>query len=412
MRKFWLAIILLAAMVLSACSSAAPTPATTAVQETAMECTLFNILPEPRDPASVKLPAINGQDWSRGSENAVLTLLVYSDFQCPYCSLAGRYLKEYENAHPDDVRVIYRHFPLNIHDKSVISARAVEAAGLQGKFWEMHDFLLAEENWQVWTSMTPADFETWIVEEADTLGLDAARYQQDLTSAEIAARIDQAYKSALDMGLNSTPSMFFFINGELTFVPADQVPYDPATLDIIMNLIKMKDKQYNQCPPVVIDQSKAYTATLKTEKGDIKIKLFANKAPLAVNSFVFLSREGYFDGVTFHRVLADFVAQTGDPSGTGSGGPGYTFANEISADLKYDHPGVVGMANSGADTNGSQFFITYKALPDLDGNYTIFGEVIEGMDVVQQLTLRNPATAQGETLPPGDRILTITIEEK
>lgn len=412
MRKYWLAVVLLAATILSACSSAAPTSAPTAVQTTAMECTLFNILPDPKDPASLKLPAISADDWSRGPEGALLTLLVYSDFQCPYCSLAGRYLKEYESAHPDEFRVVYRHFPLNIHDKAKISAQAAEAAGLQGKFWEMHDFLLAEENWQTWTSLTPADFETWITEQAASLGMDSNRFQRDMTSAETAAKIDQAYQSALDLGLNSTPSMFFFINGELIFVPADQVPYDPATLDIIIDLTKMKDKQYSECPPVVIDPKKDYTATLKTEKGDIKIHLFADKAPLAVNSFVFLSREGYYDGVTFHRVLADFVAQTGDPSGTGSGGPGYVFANEISEDLKYDRPGLVGMANSGADTNGSQFFITYKALPNLDGGYTIFGEVVEGMDVVERLTLRDPASAQGQTLPPGDKILSITIEEK
>lgn len=131
-----------------------------------------------------------------------------------------------------------------------------------------------------------------------------------------------------------------------------------------------------------------------------------------MNSFVFLSNEGYFNGVTFHRVLKNFVAQSGDPSGTGGGGPGYQFANEISEDLKFDRAGLLGMANSGADTNGSQFFITYKELPTLDGDYTIFGEVIEGMDVVNQLTPRNPDAAEETNLPPGDKILSITIEEK
>ncbi len=412
MRKLLPAVILLAAVFLSACNSAAPASAPLAEQAAAMECTLFNIIPEPRDPSSINLPVISGEDWSRGPDNALLTLLVYSDFQCPYCSLTARYLKEYENAHPEEVRVVFRHFPLNIHDKSKISAQAAESAGRQGKFWEMHDFLVDEENWQAWTSMRPADFETWIVEQAAGLGLDASRFQEDMTSADTVDKINQAYQSALDIGLNSTPSVFYFINGGLTFVPSDEVPSDPATLDIIIDLTNMKNKQYSECPPVVIDQNKEYTAILNTEKGDIKIRLFADKAPLAVNSFVFLSREGYYDGVTFHRVLEDFVAQTGDPSGTGSGGPGYVFANEISADLKYDRPGLVGMANSGPDTNGSQFFITYKALPTLDGSYTLFGEVIDGMDVVKQLTLRDPAKALGQTLPPGDRILTISIEEK
>ena len=146
------------------------------------------------------------------------------------------------------------------------------------------------------------------------------------------------------------------------------------------------------------------------EKGDIQIQLYADKAPLAVNSFVFLARNGWFDGVTFHRVIPGYLAQTGDPSGTGLGGPGYYFKNEISADLKYDKPGVVGMANSGPDTNGSQFFITYAPAPNLDRGYTIFGQVLKGMDVVESLTSRDPS--QNANLPQGDKIINVTIEEK
>jgi cyclophilin family peptidyl-prolyl cis-trans isomerase len=128
-----------------------------------------------------------------------------------------------------------------------------------------------------------------------------------------------------------------------------------------------------------------------------------------VNSFIFLAQNGWFDGVTFHRVIPNFVAQAGDPSGTGYGTPGYAFKNEIS-DLKFDSPGVVGMANAGADSNGSQFFITYSAQPTLDGSYTIFGKVIQGMDVAKNLTPRDPS--KGTDLPPGDTILSVTIDEK
>jgi cyclophilin family peptidyl-prolyl cis-trans isomerase len=124
----------------------------------------------------------------------------------------------------------------------------------------------------------------------------------------------------------------------------------------------------------------------------------------------FLARSGWFDRVTFHRVIPGFVAQTGDPSGTGSGNPGYFIRNEIDASLKYDQPGLVGMANSGADTNGSQFFITLAPTPHLDGKYTIFGRVISGMDVLQLLTPRDPQP--GTSLPPGDILFTVTIEEK
>jgi cyclophilin family peptidyl-prolyl cis-trans isomerase len=140
------------------------------------------------------------------------------------------------------------------------------------------------------------------------------------------------------------------------------------------------------------------------------LQLFADKTPLAVNSFVFLAQKGWFDDITFHRVLPGFVAQTGDPSGTGQGNPGYMFNNESHPTLKFDQAGMVGMANSGPDTNGSQFFVTYGPAPHLDGSYTIFGKVLSGMDVVEQLTPRDPQP--GLSLPPGDKLITVTIEEK
>src|SRR4030065_1816918 len=139
--------------------------------------------------------------------------------------------------------------------------------------------------------------------------------------------------------------------------------YNLAT---VIRLTLLEDMQFTQCPPMTINPTKGYVATLPPEKGDIVIELYADKAPLAVNSFIFLARNGWFDGVTFHRVMSGFVAQAGDPSGTGYGTPGYAFKNEISCDLKFDGPGVVGMANAGADSNGSQFFITYSAAPHLD----------------------------------------------
>ena len=161
---------------------------------------------------------------------------------------------------------------------------------------------------------------------------------------------------------------------------------------------------------MVIDPLKQYIATIETEKGDIVLELFPDIAPMTVNSFVFLSRDGWLDGVTFHRVLPGFMAQGGDPSGTGMGGPGYAFKNETSPDLKFDREGLLAMANSGPDTNGSQFFITYGPAEHLNGSYTIFGEVLEGMDVVNSLTPRDPS--QGGALPPGDLIIRITIQEK
>ena len=167
---------------------------------------------------------------------------------------------------------------------------------------------------------------------------------------------------------------------------------------------------WSQAPAMTIDVKKSYTATITTAKGDIVIQLLPQYAPVTVNSFVFLARQGYFNGVTFHRVIPGFVAQGGDPTGTGTGGPGYQLDNEVTATLKFDGPGLVAMANSGPNTNGSQFFITYAATPHLDGQYTIFGKVVKGMDVATALTPRDPS--MNPNAPPGDVMISVTIEEK
>ena len=160
---------------------------------------------------------------------------------------------------------------------------------------------------------------------------------------------------------------------------------------------------------MTIDTSKEYFATVKMAKGgEFVIQLLADKAPITVNNFVFLAREGFFDGTTFHRVLEGFMAQGGDPTGSGTGGPGYEFVNEDS-DLTFDKPGVVAMANSGRDTNGSQFFITFAAAPWLNGGYAIFCIVVQGMDVVDGITLRDQNTGPSFS---GDVIESVTIEER
>jgi cyclophilin family peptidyl-prolyl cis-trans isomerase len=168
--------------------------------------------------------------------------------------------------------------------------------------------------------------------------------------------------------------------------------------------------QWSEPPAMQIDVNRRYNAAIDTVKGVITVELLPQAAPVTVNNFVFLAREGYYDGVTFHRVLTDFMAQGGDPTGTGSGGPGYFIPNETSAGLTFDSEGVVAMANSGADRNGSQFFITYSPQPGLNGDYTIFGRVTSGMDVARTLTPRDPAN--NPDAPPGDVINMITITEE
>jgi peptidylprolyl isomerase len=166
--------------------------------------------------------------------------------------------------------------------------------------------------------------------------------------------------------------------------------------------------QFATPPPMQIDVNKQYFATVKMVKGgEFTIQLYPEKAPITVNSFVFLARKGFYNGTTFHRVLDGFMAQGGDPTGTGMGGPGYEFDNERN-DLLFDKPGVVAMANAGPNTNGSQFFIMFGPYGLSENDYTIFGQVISGMDVVNGLTRRDP---QQNPTAPGDAIESITITE-
>ena len=169
-----------------------------------------------------------------------------------------------------------------------------------------------------------------------------------------------------------------------------------------------RNSMYSTPPPLTIDPAKSYQATIVTEKGNIVAELYADLVPTTVSNFVFLARDGFFDNTTFHRVIPGFMAQAGDPLGTGTGGPGYTFGDEFDQTLRHDGPGVLSMANRGPNTNGSQFFITYEATPWLDGRHAVFGRVIEGMDVLESLAARDPSANPGFK---GDAILSILIRE-
>lgn len=204
-------------------------------------------------------------------------------------------------------------------------------------------------------------------------------------------------------------AFWYFNYGAKMFAATDQFAVSGTPAPLQSDAAMGGAKQWPSAPPMTVDSSKQYFATVKLAKGgQFVIQLFPDKAPITVNSFVFLARQGFFNGVTFHRVLEGFMAQGGDPTGTGSGGPGYEFVNEDS-DLKFDKAGVVAMANAGRDTNGSQFFITFAPADFLNGGYTIFGQVVEGMDVVNGITRRDPDQAPTFT---GDAIESVTITEK
>ena len=170
-----------------------------------------------------------------------------------------------------------------------------------------------------------------------------------------------------------------------------------------------RNGMFSEAPDMIIDPEKYYYATIVTEQGDIQLQLFADRAPATVNNFVYLANQGFYDNTTWHRVLDGFMAQAGDPTGTGSGGPGYQFADEFAPGLSFDRPGLLAMANAGPGTNGSQFFITFAPTEWLDGGHTIFGEVIEGNEVLGNLTRRDPMENPDSD---GDLIEAILIEER
>tara|TARA_B100000686_G_scaffold91171_2_gene97760 strand:- start:5568 stop:6284 length:717 start_codon:yes stop_codon:yes gene_type:complete len=185
----------------------------------------------------------------------------------------------------------------------------------------------------------------------------------------------------------------------------------PIKVDKSKNEIKeVTMKQYNSPPEMKIDTAKEYKATIELEKGgEIVIELYADKVPSTVNNFVFLAKDGFYDGVTFHRVIPDFMAQTGDPTGTGMGGPGYRFEDEFDSSLTHDSPGILSMANAGPNTNGSQFFITFVPTPFLDQRHAVFGKVVDedSLNVLFGISVRDPGSATS----PGDVITTIKISE-
>lgn len=187
-----------------------------------------------------------------------------------------------------------------------------------------------------------------------------------------------------------------------SFVLGQQL--DPLAVDM-PEPPRARNRMFRQPPDMIIEANTQYHAVMRTEKGDIAIRLLAREAPVTVNNFVYLSLTGYYANTMFHRVIADFMAQGGDPSGTGTGGPGYQFEDEFDPAVVFDRPGLLAMANAGPRTNGSQFFITFVPTAWLNQKHTIFGEVVAGMDVVSSIRVRDPQRDRN----PGDLIQAIDI---
>ena len=169
-----------------------------------------------------------------------------------------------------------------------------------------------------------------------------------------------------------------------------------------------REGYFRKLPEDMLADGKSYEAIFRTEKGDMRFQLYAKNAPVTVNNFVYLATQGFYDGTQFHRVILDFMVQGGDPSGTGRGGPGYKFKDEFAPHLRFTKRGILAMANAGPGTNGSQFFITHVPTPHLNNRHTIFGELVEGDEVLAAIRERDPMRDSN----PGDKINRIDIVEK
>ena len=406
MPRFFSFLILV--ILLTSCTSPPASPITTAPAVPSLNiptppaCTALQLEPTPGAETPSLFPPESKTDHVRGAENPLVTFTEYSDYQDVRSGLLAQVFDQLLHEHPEQIRVVSRVFPLvKVNDKAALAAQAVEAAAEQERFWDMHHLLYARQ--ENWIQLSVADFEQWLNAQVSALGMDTDQFRADLQREDIVAKVQGAWESGQSIGLPGTP--LILINGQIYGGPRDY-----NSLNDIIQLIVLGKRQYTSCPAVTVQPDKQYIATLHTEKGDIVLQLFADKTPMTVNSFVFLSREGWYDNITFHRVLPDLFAQTGDPSGTGKGNPGYYIITEIDPTLTFDKPGMVAMVNSGPDTSGSQFFITYAPAAQYNGHYTIFGEVLSGLDVLKQLT---PRDAQpGTNTPDGDNLLSITIEDK
>jgi cyclophilin family peptidyl-prolyl cis-trans isomerase/protein-disulfide isomerase len=337
-----------------------------------------------------------------GPVDAPVTIIVFSDYQCLQCAFLAASLRQIRLTHPDDVRLIYLHAPQINRDKDGLAIKVVEAADLQGRFWEMHDLLFEKQN--EWVTLSSMDFEAWVVAQVEGIGLDPIQFQSDFAGPLVAERLQQAFEVAPSDQLGTPPLLF--INSTLKYTAFA----DFASLDTVVHLEALVSRQFDVCPLWSIDPLKQYIVTIRTLIGDIVFQLFPELAPMAVNNFVFLARSGWYDGNTFYRLLPEIRGMTGDPSGTGLGNPGYLFETEIATGLNFDQPGMLAMDNDGPGTNGSRFFITFSAIPQWNGEFTIFGKVLNGLDILASLSPRDPQP--GIYLPPGNEMISIVIDER
>ncbi len=336
---------------------------------------------------------VGPDDHVTGATEPKMVMYEYSDFQCPGCSGMAPIVKEFVRNHPE-IQFVYRHFPLSFHENAMLAAEAAEAAAAQGKFWEMHDKLFSDNTWK---GMSAEDARKQMSVYAKDLGLDVAKFDEALNNHTYKARVERDLNEATLLQLQGTPS--FIIDG-VTY-PFD-MPLSYDGLESFLRILKLRDRHYAAPPDMTLDMAKTYRATLKTSRGDVVIEFFNASAPTQVNNFIFLAREGWYNGNTFFLVRQNFVAVTGDPTDSGYGYPGYFCTGETNS--TFDRAGLVGMLPNG------QFFITLGTQANqLSNEFSLIGQVVSGLENLQGLTDRIPGDG---TMTAADYIESVTISEQ
>lgn len=385
-------------------SSGAPTtfPTVDFTASSPATCRLAPIVPAIDTLAEYDVPAPGPKDHSFGATAPKVTILSYCNYQKPVCKSLQINLAELQQQYPDFVLVVSRQYPQpDVDDKSLIAAYAVEAAGLENRFWQMNEVLYSQQS--EWSGLTLQEFREWLVTQAETMEITREQWEANMMNESVRSRVTQVVEDAAGLQTTGTPMLFFNNTMVKTAVDID-------SLKVLIDYFLLPEKAYTNCPVIKIDTEKTYTATFTTEKGDIVFELFDDTAPLSVNSFVTLARDGWYNGSTFFRVIPGFVAQGGDPSNSGLGSPGFGISSEVDPALRFDAPGLLALNRNTDGLSGSQFFITYTALPELDGQFTIIGRVIEGQSVLNSLRPRNPES--DEILLPADVLITVVIKEE
>lgn len=347
---------------------------------------------------------VNASDHVKGNPQAATTIIEYGDFQCPACAVFAPQMKALMETVSDTVRLVFRHFPLPQHDKAIPTARAAEAAALQGKFWEMHDLLYEKQG--EWSAKPLSEITATLKSYAEALQLDVARFERDLASEAVAARVQRDADSAKAANVSGTPAIF--LDGSEIPVQAFQQPDTPAQLRNYaerraQSVAGLSAKTFDFTKPEQVTSKDAkYVMTVKTSRGEIVAELDPSLAPVNVNATVFLAQQGYFDGAPV--VLNDQqigAILMGNP--TAAGNPGFECGVELTPGAM-SKPGVVALFGDN-NVSSAQFIFTYSPTLELDGRFSVIGQITSGLDVVKALT-----AAQGDA--KADVIQSVTVEQK